>query len=533
MLDCKGPFSIGLGIWLLAADGDFFCSVQLSKRMTAWGFQRIKGCRSRGAIPEEVVVENGRLFDQNRGLPPLENDMQAFVSCLLNYFCFVGFCFFCTCCSVTAQDLMVSGGHRFDTETGKMVNNKNIVIRAGRILGLDLDVDEKLFPQIKLENDQYVLPGLVDLHAHYNVRLFRKRREEYLVMPIVYLANGATVTFTAGEYDPESMQELRLDIEAGKKKGPKLLNSGPYFGRARPGWGRNKDKNEIVAEVKKWAPLVGGFKAKSIRPDDLEILIEEAHKHGKTVTGHLDSGFRSSVNPRDAIEMGIDRIEHFLGGDALPADKSAYSSLQDVEPDMPEILKVIRLYVEQGTWFDATITAYGYFGERGEEYTPWQDEKSFFTEYVREKLKNKKRTKIETFEKIYQVKQKTIKAFYDAGGKITLGTDHFSDGSYLPGFGIHRELDAFVRSGIQPVDAIRIGTINGAKAMGIDKDHGSIVPGKFGDLYVIKGNPLKQIRNTRNGLWVVKQGVQYSCQELMKSARGKLGPNNDEEAKDW
>ena len=300
------------------------------------------------------------------------------------------------CLLCHSQDLLVTGGHRFETRSGKMIKNKSIVIQNKRIIGLDVDVDESKYEHLQLSDGHFILPGLIDLHAHYNVRLFRKRREEYHAMPIVYLANGATVTFTAGEYDPESMQRLRIDIEKGKKVGPKLLNSGPYFGRARPSWGRNKDKDEIVAEVRKWAPLVGGFKAKSIRPDDLKVLIAEAHKQGKTVTGHLDSGFRSSVNPRDAIEMGIDRIEHFLGGDALPDDKSAYSSLQDVTPDMPEILKVIRLYVEKGVWFDATITAYGYFGERGEEYDPWMEEKSFFTDYVREKLKDKETGYLQT-----------------------------------------------------------------------------------------------------------------------------------------
>lgn len=435
--------------------------------------------------------------------------------------------------SAIAQDLVIVGGHRFETATGKMVPNQNLVIANGRIAEIDAGKLPDKATKIELAEDEFVLPGFIDLHAHYNVRLFKKRREEFLVMPIIYLANGATVTFSAGEYDPDSMQQLRKDIKSGKKIGPRLINSGPYFGRARPGWGRDRELSEIVDDVRKWAPHVGGFKAKAIRPDELKTLITEAHKHGKTVTGHLDSGYRSSVNPRDAIEMGIDRIEHFLGGDALPDTQSAYSSLQDVKPDMPEILKIIRLYVEKGVWFDATITAYGYFGERGEEFTSWIDEKAFFTEFVQQQLRDKKRTKIDTFEKIYKVKQQTIKAFYDAGGKITLGTDHFSDGSYLPGFGIHRELDAFVRSGIPPEDAIRIATINGAKALRIDKDHGSIQLNKFADLYIVKGNPLKRIRNTRNGRYVIVQGKLFGCKQLFDSAKGKLGPNNDEEAKDW
>ncbi len=429
--------------------------------------------------------------------------------------------------------LVIQGGHRFDTESGKFVPNKSIEIVDGRFKNFDGkpvgDYDKKLV----LTGGDYILPGLIDLHAHYNVRLLKKRREEFTVMPTVYLANGATVTFSAGEYDPEGMQQLRQDIESGKKLGPRLINSGPYFGRARPTWGRKRDKADIVADVKKWAPLVGGFKAKAIRPDDLKILIEEAHKYHLTVTGHLDSGYRSSVNPREAIAMGIDRIEHFLGGDALPDTQSAYSSLKDVTPDMPEILKIIRLYVEKEIWFDATITAYGYYGNRGEGFDHWIDERQFFTPHVREVLKDKKHKPMEVFEKIFHVKQKTIKAFYDAGGKITLGTDHPSDGTYLPGFGVHRELDVLVKSGIAPADAIRIGSINGAKAIRIDKDHGSIEVGKVADLFIVGGNPLDNIRNTRNGKYVVRAGMLHSSRELLESVKGKLGPMNKEEEGDW
>jgi hypothetical protein len=81
----------------------------------------------------------------------------------------------------------------------------------------------------------------------------------------------------------------------------------------------------IRADVRKWAALgIKGLKAKGIHPDQLAVLIDEGHLHGLTIIGHLDSGHRNSVNPRDAIAMGIDRVEHFMGGDAIAPDKPAY-----------------------------------------------------------------------------------------------------------------------------------------------------------------------------------------------------------------
>ena len=71
--------------------------------------------------------------------------------------------------------------------------------------------------------------------------------------------------------------------------------------------------------------------APSFTPRHLAVIVERAHRHGLTVTGHVDSGRRGSVNPKDAIELGIDRVEHFLGGDQLPPSRSAYASLVEVD----------------------------------------------------------------------------------------------------------------------------------------------------------------------------------------------------------
>lgn len=433
------------------------------------------------------------------------------------------------------DSIRIVGGAYFDVESASFKPNRGIVINDGVFKSL-ADSDSDVDRTITLNDEHFILPGIVDLHAHYNVRLFRNRREEFNVIPVTYLANGATVTFSCGEYLPDKMFELRKRIEKGEQIGPRLITSGPYYGMARPGWGRNGPGAEkIREEVEYWAKTgIGGIKAKLIDPDSLEVLIEAAHAHDLTVTGHLDSGFRNSVNPRDAIEMGIDRIEHFLGGDALPNSQSAYASLQDLSVDSPEFKSIVDLYVKKGTWFDATISAYGYYGARGEEFDYWIDEREFFTPYVREHVSSRaERRVMQQFEKIYQVKQKSIVEFWKAGGKITLGTDHFSNGNFIAGFGVHREMDVMVRSGIPENDVLKIATINGARAIGIDDHHGSIEPGKSADLYIIRGNPLESIRHTRNGVWVMTGGKIYDTRELLDSVKGKLGPTNQEEAKSW
>ncbi|MFN0242227.1 MAG: amidohydrolase family protein [Planctomycetota bacterium] len=435
----------------------------------------------------------------------------------------------------TTRDLVVTGGHVFDTARGAFSLNTGIVVRGGRFFEVGADASEHAgLRVVQLTDDDFVLPGIVDLHAHYNVKLFTRRRDETRVNPVVYLANGVTTTFPAGEYDPEDMLDLRRRIDAGEQLGPRLLNSGPYYGSARAGWSHDISDGDLVRDIDHWVERgVAGFKAKGIRARQLRVLIERAHHHGLTVTAHLDSGFKDSVNPQDAIRMGIDRIEHFVGGDTLPATRSAYDSLAELDPADPRVDAILRLFVEHRVTFDATLTAYGYFGRREVGYEHWVDERLFFTPFVRDAVAQRTRRVDEQFEKIQRVNRKLAKRFFDAGGTISLGTDHFSSGEYLPGFSAHRELEALVQAGIPPADALRIATLNGARAIGMGDRLGSIEAGKLADLLVVRGDPLRDITATRTVHTVMKAGELYDTRALLESVLGKLGPADEDSSSSW
>ncbi|NAS30496.1 amidohydrolase family protein [Flavobacteriaceae bacterium R38] len=432
---------------------------------------------------------------------------------------------------IPAQNVYITGGAYFDTDTGKMVKNEGIVIRSGKFVAINKAINAtEEYKVIKLDDNQYILPGIFDLHAHYRVTFDDVRRDEVEANPVIFLANGVTSTFPGGEIQPEVMLEARRKINRGEKIGARIHSSGPYFGTALPNWNSNITVKEIYAEVDKWAELgVAGFKAKGITPVQLKALIERAHQHGLTVTGHLGSGYRNTVNPRDAIKMGIDRIEHFLGGDAIPDTQSAYATLQDLNLDDPAIDKQIDLFIENGVFFDVTLTAYGYYGHRKELYDYWHDERKYLTPYAFETTKET-RQKIDMFQKIFDIKKKTIKRYYDKGGMISLGTDHPSVGEYIPGFSAHREMEALVSIGIPNAEVLKIATINGAKALRMSSKLGSISVGKLADAFIINGNPLNDIKNTRNVKTVIKGGTVYDSKTLLKSVEGKMGPKN---ADDW
>jgi imidazolonepropionase-like amidohydrolase len=445
----------------------------------------------------------------------------------------------------TVGDLVVLGGRLWDGTSDAARPNPGILIRNGTILRVGpVDPRGSGAEAILLDDGHFIMPGLFDLHAHYAVDLFGEGRiDEYTVNPVIFLANGVTSTFPAGEVDPAEARKGRERIAAGEIPGPRIYSSGPYWGSARPGWSHAAmTPDSIRREATYWA-LSGAraFKAKGIRPGQLRVLIDVAHEHGLTVTGHLDSGFRNSVNPRDAILMGIDRVEHFLGGAALPETRSAYASLEALDLDDEDVARMIReqaeLFIEHGVYFDATLTAYGYFADReAVVFDYWADEMGFLTSYARRAVEERlPREPLDQFERIYYVKRETVRAFYDAGGgdQLTLGTDHPSWGEFFSGFGSHRELHAMVLAGIPNAGALRAGTINAARALGVDGRLGTVEQGKYADLLIVRGDPLTEITDTRNGHVVIRAGRVYDPVALFDSVRGKLGPRGDADVGWW
>jgi dihydroorotase-like cyclic amidohydrolase len=250
-----------------------------------------------------------------------------------------------------ATPVVLRGGWVFTATSDTIARNRGILVRGGVFQVVNATIqpaDTAGARVVQLDDQSYILPGIFDVHAHYNMTLGPNgtRADEYTINPLIFLANGVTSTFPAGEYDPEGMMEARKRIDSGQQTGPRIFNSGPYFGTARRGWNANATAEDIYKDVDEWAAKgARGFKAKGISPQHLKPLIERAHMHGLTVTGHLESGYRNSVNPKDAILMGIDRIEHFLGGDELDPTKPAYPSWIHADVKSKEVREIIDLFV--------------------------------------------------------------------------------------------------------------------------------------------------------------------------------------------
>lgn len=438
--------------------------------------------------------------------------------------------------------LVIRGGWLFDGVANARRPNSGIVIRDGVIAAVDAELEQRLLSSsqvIDLDESDTVLPGMIDLHAHYNLDLVDAGRvEEVVYNGIVFLANGVTSTWSAGEYYPERVIAQRDRIDAGESVGPRLFASGPYFGAFRCeydvktagdeciGWPNDITEAEIRQEVRDWAAKgVISIKIKQATPGEMKVLIEEAHANGMTTAAHLANYHGEyDVDLRDAILMGLDRVEHQL-------------TLGSGGPRSADMDDMIRLMLSHDVYYDANLQMYGGINERRAhaEEMLWTDEAAYFTPYARTLLEQRGPPPPESDAEEFAQRVRELKALYDAGGAhlLVIGTDEPVYTNLLPGFAYHRELLAMTYAGIPPADVLKAATVNGARALGIGDRLGSIEPGKLADLYVARGNPLNDIRDARNVRLVIKDGVPHDPEALLRSARDKIGPTGPDDHADW
>jgi imidazolonepropionase-like amidohydrolase len=106
----------------------------------------------------------------------------------------------------------------------------------------------------------------------------------------------------------------------------------------------------------------------------------------------------------------------------------------------------------------------------------------------------------------------TILALYRAGVPIVPGTD-----TGLVGYGLHRELELYAEAGMTPLEVIQCATIGSARAMNLDRDSGTIEPGKRADMILVEGNPLAHVSDLRRVARVIANGRVYDPAKLWQS----------------
>jgi len=261
---------------------------------------------------------------------------------------------------------------------------------------------------------------------------------------------------------------------------------------------------------------------------ELGAAIEEAHKRGLKVTGHL-----CSVTYREAATLGIDDLEHgFFASTDFVADKkpdecpgqgAAQTALATVDPKGEVVRSLIAELVRRHVALTSTPTVFETFVP-GRPLPPGLDVlepelRAQFEQRYAATAKNTRSPYTALFTKVGAMEL----AFARAGGLLLVGTDPTGGGGVIPGYSNQHALELLVESGFTPLEAIRIGTLNGATYLGIANRVGTVALGRQADLVVVTGDPSSRIGDVRNVQLVFKQGVGYDPAKLIESVRGKVG----------
>jgi imidazolonepropionase-like amidohydrolase len=361
---------------------------------------------------------------------------------------------------------------------------------------------------------KWLMPGLWDMHAHF----------QQVEWGPIYLAAGVTTARDcANEF--EFITSVRDSVEAGRGLGPRLLLAGIVDSDSAMALGvtRINSASDVASVVNKYKKA--GFRQikiySSVKPELVPVIAAETHKAGLTLTGHVPNGMSAT----QGVEAGMDQINHlhFVLNEIAPQEKlrslppaDAAKAIRAIDFDSPEAQKVIKTLVERRTVVDPTVALLEWIWhpqrvpfetlEPGAARVPQalslmfkgigvSDDRAEYTTAALEKM------------------LELIGVLHRAGVPIVAGTDQT-----VPGHSLHREIELYVRAGMTPMEAIQSATIVAARAMGLEKESGTIETGKVADMILLDADPLASIANTRKIHRVVTRGRLYEPAPLWRAA---------------
>jgi imidazolonepropionase-like amidohydrolase len=417
-------------------------------------------------------------------------------------------------------------------------DDQTIVVSAGRIQAIGGSATVPVPPGAKVMDMRgyTVIPGIVGMHdhifypagaAHYNTLDFSA--------PRLYLACGVTTIRTTGSLEPFTELNLKKAIEQGRVPGPKIHVTSPYLegpGAFTLQMHELSGPDEARQMVEYWAGQgVDDFKVYiNITSAELRVAIDEVHKRGLKVTGHL-----CSIGFREAAALGIDDLEHgllvdteFVPGkkpDACPTSRETRETLLKMDISGPQIQETIRELVAHKVAVTSTLPVF----EIAVPGRPPLDQRvldamapDIRIAYLTQRARIGE-SQESPWPALLKKEMEFEREFVKAGGLLIAGPDPTGFGGVVPGFGDHRELELLVEAGFSTVEAIKIATHNGALYLGELDRIGTLAAGKQADMVLIKGDPASAIADIKKVETVFKDGIGYDSVKLIEAVRGSVG----------
>ncbi len=409
--------------------------------------------------------------------------------------------------SMQSQNTHILCGKLIDTESGKILTKKTIVVHKNKII----DVLNGYIPSSNSKDstidlkDKVIMPGLIDLHVHIEseydpkayIDRFTKNEADVAFKSTIFAKKTLNAGFTAvRDLGGSGVNiSLRNAINRGYVKGPRIFTAGKAIGttggHADP---TNGMKKSLMGNP---GPREGVINSVA----DARKAVRQRYKDGAdvikiTATGGVLSVAKNGQNPQFTIEeieaicktakdYGMSIAAHAHGDEGMR--RAVIGGVTTIEHGTLMSEKTMDLMIKHGTYYVPTITA-------GKEVVKNAKIKGFFPEIIVPKA-------LEIGPKI----QNKFKKAYKKGVPIAFGTDAGVFPHGLNG----KEFGYMVEVGMPAIEAIQSATVTNAKILKEENTLGQIKKGFFADIIAVNDDPTKNISTMENVVFVMKNGVVY------------------------
>ena len=409
-------------------------------------------------------------------------------------------------------------------------NSQTVLIENGIIVDIRDSKDIEItngFHEMDLSG-RTIIPGIIGMHNHMRI----PESAMLSTSPKLYLACGVTTIQTCGTGNPYEDIAIAKSIDRGEQPGPEIINSGPYLTgpKGKSNFIRFTDEKMVRDTIKYWAGQgVKWLKVyRNTRPQDLKVIVDEAHRNNLKVTGHL-----CATTFTEAAEIGIDAIEHgFIHSydHATERETGVCSKNNDfrtnLDIDSDTVKDVQQNLINNGVALGSTLAIFEAQANVMADARDLEVMAPIHKEaYHQRKLRKKEQGNDWYFKPEWLVKSMAYELqFFGQGGLLVAGLDPGLHN--MPGFGDQKNYELFIEAGFKPEEALQVMTSNGAKLLS-RTDIGTIEKGKLANIVVLNGDLERNPKVIREVEIVFKNGIGFDPNKLIESAKGNVGSETD------